>query len=131
MPDTPQIAELRQKLDKTKQTAAEKRAAAKEAAAKKLAAAKKDVAEKLKALKAAEREQIEAIDRRLRRAESRLRGQARRDAARRKFLMGAWALDESERDPGFRADLMKGLDAFLTRPQDRALFDLPPLDCGE
>ena len=110
--DTPQIAELRQKIDKTKQSAAEKRAAT-----------KKDVVEKLKALKTAERQQVAAIDRRICRAESRLRGQQRRDAARRKFLMGAWALDESERDPGFRTDLMKGLDAFLTRPQDRALFD--------
>ena len=84
-----------------------------------------------KALKAAERRRIGAIERRLRRAESRLRGQARRDDTRRLILRGRLSERKLEQasltDPNARARNRDELDAFLTRDRDRALFDLPGL----
>ena len=35
-------------------------------------------------------------------------------------------LDRANRDPAAARHLKEILDAFLTKPQDRALFDLPP-----
>ena len=90
---------------------------------------KRDVLKK--ALKAAERRRIGAIERRLRRAESRLRGQARRDDTRRLILRGRLSERKLEQasltDPNARARNQDELDTFLTRDRDRALFDLPGL----
>ena len=84
-----------------------------------------------KALKAAERRRSGAIERRLRRAESRLRGQARRDDTRRLILRGRLSERKLEQasltDPNARARNQDELDTFLTRDRDRALFDLPGL----
>ena len=98
---------------------------------KKRAAAKRASKDKLAALKAnlkdAEREQIKAIDRKLRRAESRLRGQARRDDTRRKILIGAAVLSAAPHKPQFKKWLADDLPALLIRDRDRALFGLDPL----
>ena len=109
MPDVQkQIDQLRQKRAATKRQA-------------------KDKIDALKAnLKAAEREQLAAIDRKLRRAESRLRGQARRDDTRRKILIGAGLLTEARSDPVLRSWLAGKFSAHLTRHRDRALFGLDP-----
>ena len=50
----------------------------------------------------------------------------RKRDTRRKILAGACVLDRSDKDPDAARHLRKILDAFLTKPQDRALFDLPP-----
>ena len=102
------VEQLRQKRDETKRQAKAKIAA--------LKATVKDV----------ERQQLDAIDRKLRRAESRLRGQARRDDTRRKILIGAALLSEATHNPHFKKWLAGDFSAYLTRDRDRALFDLDP-----
>ena len=43
---------------------------------------------------------------------------------RRKFLVGAWLLAEIEKDEQMRLKLNQGLEKYLTRPDDRRLFNL-------
>ena len=50
----------------------------------------------------------------------------RKRDTRRKILAGACVLDRADKDPVSARHLKEILDAFLTKPQDRALFDLPP-----
>ena len=45
---------------------------------------------------------------------------------RRLILIGSYIDSVSQADPVSMARLMKGLDEFLERDQDRALFNLPP-----
>ncbi len=73
------------------------------------------------------RAQRDALAARIRREESRSRTQQRRDDTRRKILAGAAVLDEAEQKPEFNAQLIKLLGRFLSRPDDRTLFGLPPL----
>ena len=54
----------------------------------------------------------------------------RKDDTRRKILAGAWVLTQVERGELSRESLQRSLDRFLTRPDERALFDLPPTACG-
>jgi hypothetical protein len=42
-----------------------------------------------------------------------------------KILAGAAVLDEGDQRPEYKGALLKLLDRFLTRPDDRALFNLP------
>ena len=51
---------------------------------------------------------------------------ARKLDTRRKILAGACVLDRADKDQASARHLKEILDAFLTKPQDRALFDLPP-----
>ena len=51
----------------------------------------------------------------------------RSDDTRRKILAGAMVLEVSDRDEEARFRFMERMDKFLTRPDDRALFSLPPL----
>ena len=51
---------------------------------------------------------------------------ARKRDTRRKILAGACVLDRADKDQASARHLKEILDAFLTKPQDRALFDLPP-----
>ena len=44
----------------------------------------------------------------------------------RKILAGAWVLARADQDPEAARRLTQGLDAFLERDRDRALFDLSP-----
>ena len=50
---------------------------------------------------------------------------SRKNELRRKILVGAIVLDRVEREKFSQAELLAWLDAGLTRPEDRALFDLP------
>ena len=50
----------------------------------------------------------------------------RKRDTRRKILAGACVLDRADKDLVSARHLKEILDAFLTKPQDRALFDLPP-----
>jgi hypothetical protein len=76
--------------------------------------------ERLKQLKAKQQK----IDARKRALESR---QARQADARRKFLAGAIVLAQVERDALVNAQFRRWLDQSLTREDDRALFNLPPV----
>ena len=49
---------------------------------------------------------------------------ARKIDTRRKILAGACVLDRADKDQAAARHLKESLDAFLTKPQDRALFDL-------
>jgi septal ring factor EnvC (AmiA/AmiB activator) len=56
--------------------------------------------------------------------EARLKAQVKKDDTRRKILVGAYFLEQAERD-GTVSELFKKLDPFLTRKADRLLFNLP------
>ena len=56
---------------------------------------------------------------------------ARKRDTRRKILAGACVLDRADKDQDSARHLKEILDAFLTKPQDRALFDLPPKGATE
>lgn len=74
--------------------------------------------EKLKQLKA-QKQQIEA---RKRAAAAKI---TRQQDTRRKVLAGAMMLEMMERDENTRQRFMQRLDNYLTRPDDRSLFNLP------
>ena len=50
----------------------------------------------------------------------------RKRRTRRLILIGSYMEHVTQADPDQRDWLMKGLDGFLERPQDRTLFDIPP-----
>ncbi len=75
---------------------------------------------KVKQLKA-KKELIEA-----RKVHALIKGK-RSDDTRRKILAGAMVLEVSSRDEEARLRFMERMDKFLVRPDDRALFGLPPL----
>jgi hypothetical protein len=56
--------------------------------------------------------------------EARLRKKLKKDDTRRKILVGAYFLDQAERN-GTTDELFKKLDGFLIRNADRELFGLP------
>ena len=76
--------------------------------------------ERLKQLKAKQQK----IDARKRAQESR---EARQADTRRKFLAGAIVLAQIERDALANSKFRQWVDASLTREDDRALFNLPPV----
>jgi len=55
----------------------------------------------------------------------------RAEDTRRKILAGALVLDLMARDDQTRAQFLARLDTYLTRADDRGLFDLPPLPTPE
>jgi len=82
-------------------------------------------------------ERIERLERQLKEAKERKRRiearrraiearQKRKDDTRRKILVGALILAKVERGEYPRERLLAMLDQELTRPDDRALFALPP-----
>lgn len=73
---------------------------------------------KLEQLKA-QKQQIEARER------AKLRGIERKNDTRRKILAGAMVVEMMQSDEDVKRKIMARLDGFLTRPDDRALFDLP------
>jgi len=54
-----------------------------------------------------------------------------KDDTRRKILIGATVLARIERHELDHEELQAWLGAHLTRDDDRALFDLPPVTAGE
>lgn len=79
--------------------------------------------EKLEKLRA----QRAALEAKIRRELGRERSNHRREDTRRKILAGAAVLEEIKRDPAFSEALKPVLERFLSRPGDRALFELAPL----
>ena len=55
---------------------------------------------------------------------TRVTGLARRQDTRRKVLAGALLLELMNKDPDLQKEMLGKLSAFLTRPEDRALFGL-------
>lgn len=55
----------------------------------------------------------------------------RAEDTRRKILAGALVLDLMARDDQTRTQFLARLDTYLTRADDRGLFDLPPLPTPE
>jgi hypothetical protein len=69
-------------------------------------------------------QQRAALNARIRHHETKLKGEERQRDTRRKILAGAAILDEAEQRVAVLLNAL--LHRFLSRPQDRALFDLPP-----
>ena len=63
---------------------------------------------------------------------ARLSTATRHNDTRRKILAGSWVLDKIEKSEDFRAMVLKELDRiWLSRDDDRALFELAPLSDEE
>jgi uncharacterized protein (DUF3084 family) len=84
-------------------------------------------------------QKIEAIKEKLRKAEEQKRAlEAKKKAAeskktraqetRKKILAGSAAIDLMAKDQNFQKVMTEKLSSFLTRSDDRALFDLPVVD---
>ena len=95
------------------------------------AALKQELTAKKKALQEAQRRQRHTLTRQIRRAQARVSAADRQRRTRRLILVGAYIDSVSQADPVSRTRLMKGLDEFLERDQDRALFDLPPKEASK
>ena len=90
------------------------------------AALKRELTGKKQALQEAQRRQRHTLTRQIRRAQARLSSADRKRRTRRLILIGSYVEHTTQADPAAHTRLMTGLDAFLERDQDRALFDLPP-----
>ena len=90
------------------------------------AALTQELTAKKKALQEAQRRQRTTLTRQIRRAQARLSTADRKRRTRRLILIGSYVDSVSQADPASMTRLIKGLDEFLERDQDRALFDLPP-----
>ena len=95
------------------------------------AALKRELTAKKTALQEAQRRQRHTLTRQIRRAQARLSSADRKRRTRRLILIGSYIDSVSQTDPEAMTRLMKGLDKFLERDQDRALFDLAPKEATE
>ena len=77
----------------------------------------------LKEKLAKKKAKLEAATRRLR---ARAAATERKRDTRRKILAGAWVLARADQDLEAARQLTQGLDGFLERDRDRALFNLAP-----
>ena len=66
------------------------------------------------------------IQKKVRIAQNRFSAAERKRRTRRLILMGSYMEHITVNDEAAKDRLMKGLDGFLNRDRDRALFDLPP-----
>lgn len=69
----------------------------------------------------------QAIQDQIRREKQRLAKDERKKDTRRKILVGATILNETENDKELAEKIHKLLNSQLTRADDRSLFDLEPL----
>ena len=77
------------------------------------------------------KQQQEKIARQIRSEKTRISKQARADDTRRKILDGALIRNEADHNSDVQALLDRLRSRYLTKPQDRALFGLPPLPENE
>ena len=89
------------------------------------AALKQELSAKKKALQEAQRRQRHTLTRQIRRAQARLSTADRKRRTRRLILIGSYIEHTTQADPAEHDRLLHGLNGFLERDQDRALFDLP------
>lgn len=78
-------------------------------------------AERLKKLEEQKRE----IERKMQTIRARQSATERKKDTRRKVLAGAFLLGKVEKGEFDKADFLRGMDGFLSRDIDRALFGLP------
>ena len=71
------------------------------------------------------------LEQQIKRATSRLNAKECKRHTRRLILLGSYLDHCMETDPDSKTRAMKGLDEFLERDRDRALFDLPPRKAAE
>ena len=90
------------------------------------AALTQELSAKKKALQEAQHRQRTTLTRQIRRAQARVSTADRKRRTRRLILIGSYIEHTTQADPGSMTRLRKGLDEFLERDQDRALFDLAP-----
>lgn len=83
---------------------------------------KRSVDERLQAARA----RLEEQQRKVRKLETERRQEERKKDTRRKILLGAVLMERMADDPALKAQVDQWLDHSLTRPRDRALFDLEP-----
>ena len=67
----------------------------------------------------------------IRRAQARLSSAERKQRTRSLILLGSYLEYVTGEDPAKRDSLLQGLDVFLERDRDRALFGLPNKENGE
>ena len=89
------------------------------------AALKQELAAKKQALQEAQRRQRDTLTSQIRRAQARLSSADRKRRTRRLILIGSYIEHTTQADPAEHDRLLQGLNGFLERDQDRALFDLP------
>lgn len=77
------------------------------------------------------KQQQEKIARQIRLEQARISKQTRADDTRRKILDGALIRNEAAHNPAVQTLLDSLRAKYLTKPQDRALFGLPPLPENE
>lgn len=70
------------------------------------------------------REQEKRLKARIQKKSAQVRSAERKKDTRRKIIAGALALEHAEQDPNFGIVLKQLLREYVTRPEDRALFDL-------
>ena len=88
-------------------------------------ALKQELKAKKKELQEAQRRQRDTLTRQIRRAQARLSATDRKRRTRRLILIGSYIEHRTQADPAEHDRLLQGLNGFLERDQDRALFDLP------
>lgn len=70
-------------------------------------------------------QQKREIERKMQNIRARQSAEERKKDTRRKVLAGAFLLEKVEKGEFDKADFLRGMDGFLSRDIDRALFDLP------
>ena len=90
------------------------------------AALKQELTARKKELQEAQRRQRHTLTSQIRRAQARLSAADRKRRTRRLILIGSYIEHTTQADQTAHTRLMQGLDGFLERDQDRALFDLLP-----
>ena len=88
-------------------------------------AIKQELKAKKKELQEAQHRQRDTLTRQIRRAQARVSAADRKRRTRRLILIGSYIEHRTQADPAEYDRLMQGLNGFLERNQDRALFDLP------
>ena len=97
-----------------------------EALTQKQADLKAELSQRRKNLVELQRKKRRVLETQIRRAKARITNAERKRRTRRLILIGSYVESVGQTDPVYRKRLMKGLDEFLEREQDRVLFDLPP-----
>ena len=95
-----------------------------EALTQKQAELKAELSQRRKNLVELQRKKRRVLETQIRRAKARITNAERKRRTRRLILIGSYVESVGQTDTVSRKRLMKGLDEFLERDQDRALFDL-------
>ena len=88
-------------------------------------ALKQELKARKKELQEAQRRQKANLQKQIRRAQGRLSSTERKQRTRRLILLGSYLEHVTGDDPAKQDSLLQGLDVFLDRDRDRALFGLP------